>query len=322
MVDITAKFLLDLIRRDAGAQKLAENVKDVGTGVARTPGNLAGSLVDLVRMAVPKSSEVGSSKWVNEKLGVPETKTGAGTAAEIATSFISPETLAAKIGSLGGLAGAAGIVKNIPLDEAKPFSPALQKYTDEIKFQQLLAAFRQHSTGNEHSVVQGIPWASKLDRELVEKIRRITIPKDVLTRQTASGDAHSVATNPEFYLTNPKAITLDTHTHPRNNLAIPSAGDVQYIEHFYGKRVPGLSWEDRPFVAIPKNKEFAVVDSDLNYSWFRLRGGNAIPTTGGGIDRYGRPVPGDVDFLTLLQMAKEDAADVQFWIPKFNGKGK
>jgi len=322
MPEITPKFLLDLIRRDAGIQKAKETAKDVGTGLARTPGNLAGSIVDLIKMFAPNSSEIGTSKWINEKLGLKEPKTLEGKSAEVAASFISPETLAAKIGGFSALGGAMGVVKNIPLEEAKPFSSALQKYTDEIRFQQLLAGFKQHSTGNEHSVIQGIPWASKSDRELVEKFRGIVIPKDVLTRQTASGTPDSVAGNPEFYLASPRAITVDTHTHPRNNLAIPSADDVRYIEHWYGKQVPGLSWEGRPFTAIPKNKEFAVVDPDLNYSWFRMRDGNAIPTNGGYIDSYGRTRPGDVDFLTLLQMAKEGAADVQFWIPKFNSKGK
>lgn len=128
MPEITPQFLLDLIRRDAGIQKTVETAKDVGTGVARTPGNLAGSLVDLIRMVAPKSSEAGSSKWINEKLGIKEPRTLEGKSAEVAASFISPETLAAKIGALGILGGAGR--KDLMLTRGVEL-PSLQKRLQE-----------------------------------------------------------------------------------------------------------------------------------------------------------------------------------------------
>ena len=106
MPTITPEFLLNLIKRDAGVKKLKENVKDVGRGVARTPGNISGSIVDLIRLFAPRSSDVGSSEWINKKIGAPEVKGDAGKIAEIAASFVAPETLAAKIGALGILGGA------------------------------------------------------------------------------------------------------------------------------------------------------------------------------------------------------------------------
>lgn len=116
MPEITPKFLLDLIHRDAGIQKAKETAKDVGTGIARTPGNLAGSVVDLIKMFAPNSSETGTSKWINEKLGLKEPQTLEGKSAEVAASFISPETLAAKIGSLG-IIGAGNRAHNLGLGD-------------------------------------------------------------------------------------------------------------------------------------------------------------------------------------------------------------
>ncbi len=106
--------LLDLIRRDAGMQKLKENVKDVGTGIARTPGNLAGSLVDLIRLFAPNSSEVGSSDWINKKAGIPETKTTAGKSAELAASLIDPKNL---VGAGAGIIAAGSAANRLHLDE-------------------------------------------------------------------------------------------------------------------------------------------------------------------------------------------------------------
>jgi hypothetical protein len=142
--------ILDLIRKDAGFQALKENIVDASRGIARTPGNIAGSIVDLIRMFAPSSSEVGSSEWINKQIGVPETKGIAGDVAEIISSLLSPEAAAGKLGALGGAAagilGGAGrqdliLSRQMPinsivnrLENSNLYPDAMKKYSRQTEY--------------------------------------------------------------------------------------------------------------------------------------------------------------------------------------------
>lgn len=208
---------------------------------------------------------------------------------------------------------AGGIVKNIPLELARPFNQRLLKHYPQLLWEYMLAAMKTGTTGREHSVVAGFPSYTPTDKKMLNAMHMPMKPAGQLDITRAVGNTQSVNPQVPFELANKRATTIDMHTHPTGSHPIYSSGDVNHAEYKYGKRIEGLSNDGRPFVEIPKNKEFVVVGPDQQYSWFRMLNNNTIPTEPTVYD-YGGRTTGNLDFATLEDMARRGEADLQYML--------